>query len=160
MNENAGEFAGVNRLEARDLVVEKLTEKGCFLGKDSHPMRLARCSRSGDILEPLLYPQWYVKTTDLAKISYKLVENGTVEILPTQFKEEWFRWLGNIHDWCISRQLWWGHRIPAYQVNLKNSQNKDQEIWIATHSEEEAHEIALTKYKLEKDSYFLKQVFI
>lgn len=157
LNENAGEFEGMNRFEARKKVVETLEKKGFLVGKNSHKMVLARCSRSGDILEPLLYAQWYIKTGELAHTSMKMVENESLQILPPSFKDDWFRWLGNIRDWCISRQLWWGHRIPAYRVSL----NKDssEEIWIAAHSVEDAHQIAQSKYNLEKGTYSLHQVY-
>ena len=102
-----------------------LKEKGLFKGEDDHPMTLTRCSRSGDVLEPLLKPQWFVNCNDLAKESIKMVNekkknDGTlIDIRPSKQIDEWNRWLENIQDWCISRQLWWGHRIPAYKIVFK-----------------------------------------
>lgn len=154
LNENAGEFAGMNRFESRKAIIEKLESKGLFVSKNPHAMNLPICSRSGDIIEPLLNPQWYVKATELAKTSLQLVESGAVEIMPSQYKDEWNRWLTKIHDWCISRQLWWGHRIPAYQIVKAGSITDD---WVVAHTEQEAIEIAMKKFQLEKDNFTLKQ---
>jgi valyl-tRNA synthetase len=84
-------------------------------------MRLAICSRSGDVIEPLIQPQWYIKCRGLADNVAQYVDKGDIVTHPAHHKNELNRWLNNIQDWCISRQLWWGHRIPAYQIRLADS---------------------------------------
>ncbi|CAO3700745.1 unnamed protein product [Rhizopus stolonifer] len=131
LNENCGipEWAGRDRFEVREGVIQKLEELGSYKGRnDKHVMRIALCSRSGDIIEPLIQPQWYLNCQDLAKISKKQVEDGKMKILPEQYTQDWYRWLDNIQDWCISRQLWWGHEIPAYQIKLDTQY--DQNLWV------------------------------
>ena len=93
-----------------------LTEKGLYKGKKRHEMRVARCSRSGDVLEPMLLPQWYVRTDEMARESVSHIENGVMNMIPKSLEKEWRRWLEHPQDWCISRQLVWGHRIPAWRV--------------------------------------------
>jgi valyl-tRNA synthetase len=93
----------------------------------------------------------FVKCGDLAKKSIELVKTGEIKIIPKHFENTWYRWLENIHDWCISRQLWWGHRIPAYRVITKEN-NKEQ--WVVARSEKEAHE----QVKLPPGTYTLEQV--
>lgn len=78
-------------------------------------------SRSGDIIEPYLKPQWWVNCSEMAKDAMRAVQDGRLKILPKVSEAEWFKWLENIQDWCISRQLWWGHEIPAYQIIINNS---------------------------------------
>ncbi|KAI9274512.1 putative valyl tRNA synthetase [Phascolomyces articulosus] len=132
------EWTGINRFDLRDKVVDKLKQLNCYQGKnENHPMRIALCSRSGDVIEPLLQPQWYVRCSELAETSKKQVENGLIKIHPRGHKQDWYRWLDNIQDWCISRQLWWGHEIPAYQVKLDNM--TDKELWVVAHDEATAH---------------------
>jgi len=75
-------------------------------------------SRSGNIVEPMLKPQWWVKCKDMAAAAANAVRNGEIEIQPKLSEREWFKWLDNCQDWCVSRQLWWGHQIPAYLVNI------------------------------------------
>ena len=108
-------------------------------------MRLGLCSRSGDILEPMITPQWYVNCTGMAKRSTDAVRNGELKIIPEEHERTWFQWLDNIRDWCISRQLWWGHQIPAWfattktegsSVSKNDMANNDR--WIVARSEEEA----------------------
>uniref|UniRef100_A0AAQ5Y473 Valine--tRNA ligase, mitochondrial n=1 Tax=Amphiprion ocellaris TaxID=80972 RepID=A0AAQ5Y473_AMPOC len=114
---------GVKRFDARQLVVDALVEKKLFRGKKTHAMTLPICSRSGDIVEPLLKKQWFVRCNEMAN---KAVEDGQLEIIPHYYTKTWKNWLSNISDWCVSRQLWWGHQIPAYQVELPNSTDKQE----------------------------------
>ena len=104
-----------------------------------HQMSVPICSRSGDVIEPLLRPQWFVDTKEMAQKAMAAVESGELKIHPSHFESVWFEWLSNIKDWCISRQLWWGHRVPAY---LLSQGNKD-ETWIAAHNAEQASEYAV-----------------
>ncbi|KAI9497019.1 tRNA synthetases class I-domain-containing protein [Zychaea mexicana] len=158
LNEVGGvsEWTGTNRFDLRDKVVDKLKQLGCYDGKDeNHPMRIALCSRSGDVIEPLLQPQWYVSCSELAGISKNQVENGLMKIHPSNHVQDWYRWLDNIQDWCISRQLWWGHEIPAYQVRLDSATKK--ELWVVAHDETSAHKEAgalIEKEGLPKDSKY------
>ena len=84
-----------------------LEAKGLYRGKEDNEMRLGQCQRSGDIMEPLLKPQWYVNCANMAKRATDAVRNGDMKIVPKFHEATWFRWLDNIRDWCISRQLWW-----------------------------------------------------
>lgn len=110
-------------------------------------MRLATCSRSGDIIEPMLLPQWWVDCKQLATESADAVRNGEIEIIPEQHKTIWYHWLDNIRDWCISRQLWWGHRVPAWRVVLDDGSNgAGDDDWVVARSEEQARERAEVKF--------------
>lgn len=135
INELGGEFAGQHRFKARSTVEEALKQKGLWVGKKSHSMRLGFCSRSKDIIEPYLKPQWWMNCQDLADRSVKAVRNGDLKILPEFHHQTWYNWLENIQEWCISRQLWWGHRIPAYKV-IKPPQKEEK--WYTGKSKAEA----------------------
>ncbi|KAG0196720.1 hypothetical protein BGX28_009839, partial [Mortierella sp. GBA30] len=117
-NSNCGSrtYENMNRFDARDKIVEELKALGVYRGKnEKHTMRLARCSRSGDVIEPMVMPQWYIKCDSMAQRALKDAECNNLVFHPEPAVKEWNRWLENIQDWCISRQLWWGHRIPAYK---------------------------------------------
>jgi valyl-tRNA synthetase len=114
LNENSG-LNGMNRFEARDYVITKLQELDLYVGMENHQMDVPVCSRSGDVIEPLLIPQWFVKCDVLVD---KILQNDTT-IYPESHRIIWKRWLEGIHDWCISRQLWWGHRVPAYKLIIE-----------------------------------------
>lgn len=105
-------------------------------------MSIGFCSRSGDVIEPLLRPQWYIKCTEISQEMCKIVENGELTIHPLkEFDSNWFQFMRNPQDWCISRQLWWGHRIPAYIANVKGSEKVDSNLtssWIVGRTEAEA----------------------
>merc|ERR1719162_538843 len=116
INGLGGEFAGQHRFEARSKVEEALKAKGLWVDKKSHAMRLGFCSRSKDIIEPFLTPQWWMNCKDLAARSVAAVREGELKILPEFHHGTWYHFLENIQEWCISRQLWLGHRIPAYRV--------------------------------------------
>ncbi|XP_059206292.1 valine--tRNA ligase, mitochondrial isoform X2 [Centropristis striata] len=150
---------GVKRFDARQLVVDALAEKKLFREKKSHAMTLPICSRSGDIIEPLLKKQWFVSCREMAKKAVQAVEDEQLEIIPHYYTKTWKNWLSNISDWCISRQLWWGHQIPAYQVELPNSVSTDQqeELWIWGHSEDEARQRAAVKYRVKPEAITLTQ---
>uniref|UniRef100_A0A8C5FXM2 Valine--tRNA ligase, mitochondrial n=1 Tax=Gadus morhua TaxID=8049 RepID=A0A8C5FXM2_GADMO len=107
---------GVKRFDAREKVLDALAEKKLLRNKKDHAMSLPKCSRSGDVIEPLLKKQWFLRCEDMASRAIQAVEDGQLEIIPPLHIKTWKKWLSNTSDWCISRQLWWGHRIPAYQV--------------------------------------------
>jgi len=152
MNENTGKFKGMKRYEARKALEEELTKLGQFKGKTDNAMRLGVCSRTGDVIEPLLKPQWWVDCKKMGADAAQAVRNGDLKIVPSDFEPTWYYWLDNIKDWCISRQLWWGHRIPAYKVVLTNGNVLDQDVWVVGRDEEEA--MTRAKEKLPAGSTF------
>jgi len=161
INDVCPEFAGQHRFEARGTVEEALKKKGLWVGKKSHPMRLGLCSRSKDVIEPFLKPQWWMDCKELAARSVKAVREGELKIVPEFHHQTWYNWLENIQEWCISRQLWWGHRVPAYKVV---EPKQKEEMWFSAKSMEEAEEKAKKKLgvksvKLERDEDVLDTWF-
>jgi valyl-tRNA synthetase len=114
MNENAGPYKGLDRFEARQKVLEDLEQGGFLVGTKDYVVPLGKCDRCKTIVEPRLSTQWFVKIQPLADRAIAVVENGDVKFVPENYSKTYFEWMRNIHDWCISRQLWWGHRIPAW----------------------------------------------
>ncbi|MGB5812368.1 MAG: valine--tRNA ligase [Polyangiales bacterium] len=114
LNADAGPFQGLDRFAARDAVKDELVSLGLARGSKKHVMTLPRSQRSGTVVEPLISTQWFVKTQPLAAPAIDVVRDGTIQILPAEWEKTYFHWLENIQDWCISRQLWWGHPIPAW----------------------------------------------
>ncbi len=114
LNEHAGPFAGMERFEARKAVMAALEAKGLVRGRRPHQMTLPRCQRCASVVEPMISTQWFVRTEPLARPAIEVVERGEIRILPEEWTKTYFHWLRNIQDWCISRQLWWGHAIPAW----------------------------------------------
>ena len=108
------EFYGLDRYEARKLVIEKLDAEGLLESIQKHKLMVPRGDRSGVVIEPYLTDQWYVKVAPLAAPAIKAVEDGEIRFVPDNWKNTYFEWMRNIEDWCISRQIWWGHRIPAW----------------------------------------------
>ncbi|KAI8950749.1 tRNA synthetases class I-domain-containing protein [Xylaria longipes] len=159
MNENAGDFQGQKRFDCRYQVVEELTKLGLFVKKESHAMTIPLCEKTRDVIEPLMKKQWWVKMADMASDALKVVEEGKIKIAPESAEKSYKRWLSSINDWCISRQLWWGHRIPAYRVVLENeemSEEDDNSHWIVGRTLDEAQEKATSafpgkKFRLEQD---------
>jgi len=115
MNANAGAYAGLDRFEARDRVIADLGAQGFLVGTKDYMVPLGRCDRSGTIVEPRLSTQWFVKIKPLADKAIAAVETNEITIVPENYRQVYLNWMNNIHDWCISRQLWWGHRIPAWR---------------------------------------------
>ena len=115
MNANAGAYVGLGRFEARKRVLADLEAQGFLVGTKDYTIALGKCDRSGTIVEPRLSEQWFVKIEPLAKRAIEVVEKGYVHFTPDNYKTIYLNWMYNIHDWCISRQLWWGHRIPAWR---------------------------------------------
>ena len=114
MNANAGPYAGQDRFAARAHVIEDLAEQGFLVGTKDYTIALGKCDRSGTIVEPRLSTQWFVKIAPLAARAIEVVEKGYIRFTPENYGQIYLNWMRNIHDWCISRQLWWGHRIPAW----------------------------------------------
>ena len=114
INENGGKYAGMDRYEARKAIVKELEELGLLVKVESHSHNVGTHDRCNTTVEPMIKPQWFVKMDELIKPAVKAVKTGEIEIIPERFEKMYFNWTDNIRDWCISRQLWWGHRIPAY----------------------------------------------
>ena len=113
----------MKRFDARKAVIEALKDKSLYVETKDNPMVVPICNRSKDIVEPMLKPQWYVKCSEMASKALEVVSSGELKIIPEMFVKTWNQWMEGIRDWCISRQLWWGHRIPAYHVTLKDVTN-------------------------------------
>ncbi|KAL1131113.1 hypothetical protein AAG570_012350 [Ranatra chinensis] len=114
LNSSCGKFSGLKRFEAREQILNALGSMGLLRGIQDHDMQLPICSRSGDVIELIVKPQWFVKCKEMAEIASAAVKSGSLTIEPYNFSQQWCAWLDNIRDWCISRQLWWGHRLPIY----------------------------------------------
>jgi valyl-tRNA synthetase len=114
LNEQAGPFKGLERFAARKAVKAKLDEMGLARGTKTHTLTLPRSQRSGTIVEPIISTQWFMQMKPLAEPAIAAVESGKTRIVPEHWEKTYFHWMRNIQDWCISRQLWWGHSIPAW----------------------------------------------
>src|SRR5271166_3174129 len=114
MNQNSGAYAGLDRYEARKQVLADLQEQGFLVAEKDYSLALGKCERCGTVVEPRLSEQWFIKIQPLAKKAIAAVEAGEITIVPENYKQIYLNWMNNIYDWCISRQLWWGHRIPAW----------------------------------------------
>jgi valyl-tRNA synthetase len=114
MNENAGPYKGLDRYDARAAVLADLKEQGFLVAEKDYTIALGKCDRCGTVVEPRLSEQWFVKIEPLAKKAIAAVESGEITITPENYKQIYLNWMYNIHDWTISRQLWWGHRIPVW----------------------------------------------
>ncbi len=114
INENGGEYQGMDRLDARKKIVKALEEQGYLIKVEPIKHNVGTCYRCKTVVEPRVSKQWFVKMEPLAKPAVKAVEDGEVKFVPERFDKIYFNWMNNIKDWCISRQLWWGHRIPAW----------------------------------------------
>lgn len=155
LNENAGVYSGLDRFEARERLWADLEASGLAIKTEPHTLRVPRSQRGGEVVEPLVSRQWFVKMAPLAEPALAAVQNGTLRIVPDRFEKIYNYWLENVRDWCISRQLWWGHRIPVWYVQNKEGEAKENEEFVVARSEEEAYEIAREKYgegvELEQD---------
>ncbi len=115
MTAEAGEFAGLDVSEARRAVVARLSAQGFLAGEEAYTAAVGRCSRCKTVVEPLISRQWFVRMRPLADAAAAAVQDGRIRFVPDNFTKIFLQWMDNAHDWCVSRQLWWGHRIPAYE---------------------------------------------
>lgn len=141
LNAHCGKFAGMKRFEARDAVRKELEALGLFVEQKDHELAIGLCSRTGDIIEPYLVPQWYVDVSEMAAQALEAEKTGQLTILPEFERPSWHRWLSNPVPWCVSRQLWWGHRIPAFLIWKKGEPRPDpsaSEGWFVGRNAEEA----------------------
>lgn len=116
LNENAGDYNGLDRFVARDKLWKDMEEEDLVIKVEPHVQRVPRSQRGGEIIEPLVSSQWFVKADGMASKALQAVEKGDIKIVPERFNKVWYNWLEDIRDWCVSRQLWWGHRIPVWYV--------------------------------------------
>jgi valyl-tRNA synthetase len=114
INELGGKYQGMDRFEARKAIIKDLEDLGLLVKTKDHEHNVGHCQRCTTIIEPILSKQWFVKMKTLAEPALKVVKDGDIKFVPERFSKTYFNWMENIQDWCISRQLWWGHRIPAY----------------------------------------------
>jgi valyl-tRNA synthetase len=114
MTQEAGDYAGMDRYEAREKVVADLEAQGLIEQIEEHAHNIGQCQRCETVVEPLVSKQWFVKAKPLAEVTVEAVKAGRTVFVPRNYERVYFEWMNNIHDWCISRQLWWGHRIPAW----------------------------------------------
>lgn len=114
LNENAGKYAGMDRYDVREQLWQDMEAEGLTIKKEDYATRIPRSQRGGEVVEPLVSTQWFVKMDDIAAKALKAVREGDIQIVPERFTKVYYHWLENIQDWCVSRQLWWGHRIPAW----------------------------------------------
>jgi valyl-tRNA synthetase len=114
INENGGKYQGMDRYEAREAIVKELDSMGLLVGIEDLTHNVGTHDRCGTTVEPMVKEQWFVKMDDLIKPAIRAVQDGDIKLIPDSMKKTYFNWTDNIKDWCISRQLWWGHRIPAW----------------------------------------------
>jgi len=117
MSEEAGPYTGLDRYEARERLLADLEKEGLLIKVEDHLHAPGRCQRCHTMIEPLISEQWFIKIKPLAEQALDVVRKGRIEIVPERFTKVYYNWLENIRDWCISRQLWWGHRIPVWYCN-------------------------------------------
>ncbi len=141
LNEHGGKYAGMDRFACRKLIVKDLEETGLIEKIEDYTNKVGHSERTDAVIEPKLSAQWFLKMEGLAKKALEVVEDDTIRFHPAKFKNTYRHWLENIKDWCISRQLWWGHRIPAWYLEA----NGRVETVVAL-NEEEARKLAAEKY--------------
>ena len=140
------EYKGMDLLEARKKIVEKLEEIGALVGTEDYTHNVAKCERCKNTIEPKISEQWFVNMKEMAKRAADSVRNGETKFVPQRYEKQYFHWLDNIQDWCISRQLWWGHRIPAYYCQECGHIN------VAKHTPEKCEKCGSTKLAQDEDT--------
>jgi len=161
------DFAGDPRFVARRRVREALSSLGLFRGSRDHAMTLPVCSRSGDVVEPMLKQQWFLDCSHMSAKAMEVANDGQLEFVPSFHAKVWNHFLAQQRDWCISRQLWWGHRIPAYRVSstaaaasmaaTTTTSAQEEELWVAAKTEEEAREKAARRVGVDSSTLTLRR---
>lgn len=149
MNHNTGEFQGTKRFDARYKVIAALKAKGLYVKWENNPMTVPMCQKSKDVIEPIMKPQWWMKMKGgLAEAAIAVVKDKKIIIRPEKSEKDYFRWMENINDWCLSRQLWWGHQPPAYFVDIEGepADDGDDKQWVTGRTQKVAEEKARTKF--------------
>ncbi|KAG9243680.1 tRNA synthetases class I-domain-containing protein [Calycina marina] len=140
LNENAGPYAGQKRFDVRYTIQDDLKKAGLYVDKKDNPMTVPLCEKSKDVIEPLLKPQWWMKMKDMAADALNAVKTGEIKILPETAEKSYIRWMENVNDWCLSRQLWWGHQAPVYfaQIDGEEHDEAGDHLWFSGRTQEEA----------------------
>ena len=146
INENGGKYAGMDRYEARKQIIEDLKEINLLEKIEEHKHNVGTCQRCAPVVEPVISKQWFVKMKPLAEPAIKVVREGKTKFIPDRFAKIYFNWMENIQDWCISRQLWWGHRIPAYYCQ------KCGEVVVAKAMPEKCPKCSHDKFEQDQDT--------
>ncbi|KIW97557.1 valine-tRNA ligase [Cladophialophora bantiana CBS 173.52] len=148
LNASAGPYAGQKRFDARYAIINDLKELDLYTKQEDNAMTIPMCQRSKDVIEPVLKPQWWMRMADMAKAADEAVLDGRILIKPESESRRFHFWMQNIQDWCISRQLWWGHRAPAYFIELEDgtSDEADGKFWVGAMDEDEARAKAEKKF--------------
>lgn len=162
ISSGCGEFSGMKRFEARKAILEALKKKGLYRGTKDNPMVVPICSRSKDIVEPLPKAQWFLSLSQMAAEAVKDVREGNLKLIPDHHVKIWNYFLENVRDWCISRQLWWGHRIPAYFITVEGEgiepgAESNNDHWVSGRTVDEAAEKAAKRFNVPKSKIILKQ---
>ncbi|XP_074786583.1 valine--tRNA ligase, mitochondrial isoform X2 [Athene noctua] len=156
-----GWLQGVHRFLAREQVVAALAQRGLYRGTQDHALTLPLCSRSGDVVEYLLKSQWFLRCQEMAQRAREAVTSGRLQLVPKFHEKNWKTWMDNVGDWCLSRQLWWGHRVPAYRVGVPPAAGSPPEhpenFWVVGRSEAEARAAAARTLRCPPEALELQQ---